>query len=543
MSHDGPSSGEPEYLSSDAPTTPLERSPRRGRRPALLIGGAVAIAGLAGGAAWAWSAYSSTGPQPSEALPADTLGYAAIDLDPSGKQKIAAIRMLRQFPAFRDEVDLDTDDDLRERFVEEALADADCDLDYAEDVEPWLGQRFAVAAVPGEEKPDPVFVLQVNDSDAADAGLTALRDCGDGSDEGAWEIRGDWAVVAETAEVAEATADAATDSALADDGDYQQWTGAAGDPGILTAYAAPAAGAALGELLTGQGLGALGAPGLPTGSDPLSPDELPSDGVPPELEQAFEDFGGAALAVRFADGALEVEVATAGTEDLDYASEDGADVVSTLPEDTAVALGFGFSEGWGEVALDNLEQRLGPDAADALAFVESQLGLALPEDLETVLGESMALSLGGDFDAAALAQTPDGSDVPVGAKIRGDAEGIEDVLDKLQAAAGPGGDLILGTDSEGDVVAVGPNEDYRAELLEEGDLGGSDAYEGVVRESDRATAVFFVNFDVNDWLDSVVRQQGDAGLAENIEPLEAAGVSAWQDGEDNHVLFRLTTEG
>ncbi len=39
----------------------------------------------------------------------------------------------------------------------------------------------------------------------------------------------------------------AADSSLADDGDFQQWTDAAGDDGIMAMYAAPAAGAYLAD--------------------------------------------------------------------------------------------------------------------------------------------------------------------------------------------------------------------------------------------------------------------------------------------------------
>ena len=533
MSHDVPSSGEPEYLSSGDPTVPPERRPRSGPRWAFVAGGAIALVGLVGGAVWAWTAYAGTGPQPSEALPADTLGYAAVDLDPSGKQKIEAIRILRKFPAFTDAVDVDTEDDLRERIVDEALAGSDCDLDYGDDFEPWLGQRFGVAALPGDEQPDPVFVLQVTDADGAEEGLDAVAACS-GDEEASWEIRGEWAVVAETEDVARDAADAAAEASLADDETFQRWTDAAGDPGIITAYAAPDAGPAVGDLLQQQGLGDAAG---------LAPEGMaPEGGLSSDLDGAFQDFGGAALTVRFADGALEVEGASAGTEEAGYASEAGADVVSTLPDDTAVAFGIGLEEGWGEAILDRAEDELGPDAEEGVQFFESQLGLDLPDDLETLLGESAAVALGGDFDAQALAQSSDGSDVPIGAKIQGDAEEIADILDKLQAAAGPDGEQVLGTDSEDDVVSVGPNGDYREDLLEDGDLGGNEVYQDVVREADKAAAVLFVNFDAGDWLSDLVREQGDPEAVENVDPLEAAGLSTWLDEEEAHALFRVTTE-
>ncbi len=141
----------------------------------------------AGGAAAAAVWWSSTGAQPAEALPDSTLGYASIDLDPSGEQKVEALKILKKFPAFNDEIDLDTDDDIRQKMFEEFDLGEACDgLDYEDDIEPWLGDRAAVAAVDtGEDTPVAAFVLQVKDEGAAEDGLAKIKDCaGESGDEG-----------------------------------------------------------------------------------------------------------------------------------------------------------------------------------------------------------------------------------------------------------------------------------------------------------------------------------------------------------------------
>ena len=46
---------------------------------------------------------------------------------------------------------------------------------------------------------------------------------------------------------------------------------------------------------------------------------------------------------------------------------------------------------------------------------------------------------------------------------------------------------VLDTDSEGDTVVIGPNEDYRKELLGDGGLGDNDVFKDVVREADDAS--------------------------------------------------------
>ncbi len=161
--------GGPEYLdqSGGDPVGAAESgsgSGGGGRRTALVAGGAVVGLALVGGGVWAAMSFFSTGAQPAEALPAGTIGYASIDLDPSGGQKIEAFRMIQKFPAIEKELDgLDADDDLLAKAFEDL--EEECDLTYEDDVKPWLGYRFAVAAVDlGDDLPAPVGVVQVTDA-------------------------------------------------------------------------------------------------------------------------------------------------------------------------------------------------------------------------------------------------------------------------------------------------------------------------------------------------------------------------------------------
>ena len=243
-----------------------------GRKRVLLIGGAAAVLAVVGVGAWAAVSFLSTGAQPDEALPSSTLGYASIDLDPSGGQKIEALKTLNKFPAFKDEIGLDTDDDIRQRIFEEFEKDAECGLDYAQDIEPWLGDRMAVAAVDtGGNTPAPVFVVQVKDADKADVGLAKVRDCGGDDDAlattGGWVFDGDWAIIAEDQETAQAVSDLTDKGNLADDPEYQDLTSAAGDIGIVNLYVAPEAGQHLADLMGGAGmLGGMGLGGMGLGA-------------------------------------------------------------------------------------------------------------------------------------------------------------------------------------------------------------------------------------------------------------------------------------
>lgn len=524
----GEGTGQPEYLEQGS-GSPLAAdssasSARGGKRRALLVGGGLAALALIGVGSWAAVSFFATGAQPAEALPDSTLGYVSVDLDPSGSQKLDAMRMLKKFPSIDEQIDLDTDDDLKERLFEEMGLEESCaGVTYADDVEPWLGDRAAVAMIDlGEDASTPVAAIQLSDAAAAKDGLAVLQECA-GGDEGGWAISGDWVVVAETTSIADRVVEETESGSLSEDADYQKWTDEVGDSGILNMYAAPEAGAYLADSMDGMfGLGGLGGTA--------------------ELTEALEDFAGMAMTVRFDDGGVELAFASDASPMGKAAptSDAGGDVIATLPEDTAVALGLGLTEGWFGDVLDQLAGYSGGmSVEDLIEEAQQETGLELPEDAETLTGESAALALGGGFDPEALVNSASGSDVPFGIKVKGDAEAIETVLDKLRATV-PAGELDISSDSDGDMVAFGPNADYVDEILGDGSLGDLDAYQDVVAESDNAGAVLFVNFNASSWLDSFL--DSDPELARNLEPLAALGMSGWIDGDVSHAVLRLSTD-
>ena len=104
-----------------------------------------------------------------------------VDLDPSAGQKLELFRLLKKFPdtAGLQGTDADFGGWLVRRLSEAGTGGG---IDFAHDVQPWLGQRFAVAAVPavgaaaGSDSPvQPVVVLQESDEKAASAAMDKLR--------------------------------------------------------------------------------------------------------------------------------------------------------------------------------------------------------------------------------------------------------------------------------------------------------------------------------------------------------------------------------
>lgn len=493
----------------------------------VLVGAAVLGLGLTGAGVWAVASFLGTGAQPAEALPAGTLGYASIDLDPSGGQKLEALKTLKKFPAFEDNIGIGTKDDIREWVFEEFKKDSGCgDIDYATDVEPWLGDRAAVAAVDtGDDAPTPVIVLQVTDADRAETGLALFQEC-NGADEvadpdGGWVINGDWAVIAETTALAQSVADDAERSSLADDATYRKWTGEVGDSGIASFYAAPAAGAHL-----GQDFGVFGTSAAEEESG---------------LSSALADFAGMAATVRFDGGAVELE--SAGDPGFRLLLNDsGGEMISTLPEDTAAALGLGLADGWLRPMVERFAASGGPDADELMRQMSRELDVDVPADIETLAGESLAVSVGSDFDLESFFSLGDGSGVPIATKVKGDPGAIEIVLEKLRNLAGSEVATLTASESEGDLISVGPDDRYRAAVLADGGLGDSDVFRDVVREPSAASLVVFVSFDAGGgWLERLVGP--DPELTQNLAPLAGFGLSAWQDEDDTvHAVMRVTTD-
>lgn len=556
----GPPLGPPppptDYLQSGGPAPePSPGGPRgRGRRIAAIVGG-VAVVALIGGGAWAWNFWFNQGPQPAEALPADTLAYVSIDLDPTGEQQIEAVETLRKFPVIKEELDFDLGarDDIKRWIFEKAQEEGDVcpDLDYEDDLKPWLGDRFAFAIVDrDDEEPAPVLVAQIKDEHKAADGIEALARCGeetadeldvDKAELGGYAFSGDWVVVAETEDIAKDIVADAEDDPLADNDDFEELTEAAGDSGVLTAYAAPEAGRALmdtvGEdILTGItsefGGGAAG------------------EEFAEQFTQAIEDFPGAAGSLRFDDGAVQFELATGElsdeTKDLAMTGGSGAgDVVSGLPDSTVATVALSLPEGWADVLLDQLgpviEEESGMSLEEALAEIEQESGLSLPEDVETLLGESVAVAVDSSIDAEVF-EHEDPSLLPAGIRIKGDPEEIEEVLDKIRTRIGPEAAEFLVSETDGDYVLIGTNEDYVDKLAEGGHLGDDDTFRDVVDRPGDASQIFFVDFDAEDWLVDLFEDADEDEAAENVDKLRAFGVSTWSEGDELHLSVKLTTD-
>jgi hypothetical protein len=542
-----PSWSVPPARSDDVETVgPPVRAARGSRRTSVVAGVAVAVVAVLGGGAFAaYSVLNGGGPHPEDVLPSSTIGVISVDLDPSAGQKISAIRSIRKFPALKDALGLQADDDLREFAFDKILEQGDCHgVDFNKDIKPWLGKRAAFGAVDlGDADPAPVLALQVSDPTKAAKKFAAVVDCTDPQDF-AFVVGEDYLIASDSADHAKAILDDGARHPLADDPSYQKWTGEVGDAGVVNFYVSGAAGKYFSDLVDqfGPGFG----PGVEEGF--ASSGGAAGAAVGPRVAgtDPFKDFKGMAGTMRFADGGMELAVATGGTTDL----SDGRVVgprMSRLPEDTAIALGFGVPKDFAQTLVDRLGAFGGP-SGNLADEVESETGMKVPDDLQTLLGESLSFSLGGDAPAS-LDSVDSPDQVPAGLLIHGDPDRIKAVISTIEDHVGTSlADIPLVLDSSDDAVVIATSQAYADELLAGGSLGSADRYRSAVPDADKASGVLYLDFDSkwrNAITDLVAGEDGDdAGRTfdENTKPLKSVGISSWNDGGVTHTLLKLATD-
>ena len=526
MSTNEPVHGEPEVLDQGTTAT----GPRGPRRTGLLVAAAVAVVAAVGAGGWAVAQLRSTGTLPTSALPADTVAFVGLDLDPSAAQKLEAVSILRKFPGLRDQLG-QTGGDLRERLFEELTGGGGCPgLDFASDIAPWLGDRVAVAGVPdGRRSAASVVVVQVRDQAAARQGVRKLAGCGSPPAESpGLSFIGDYAVVAQTQALARRVAADATRAPLSDVAQYQRWMQRVGDPGIVTMYASPRAGS-----LVQRGLRKT------AGTD---------GAAAPQLSDLAKAFQGAAAVIRFHDGEVELEgVAASTTAAPGPRSRVGA-MTTNLPATTAAVAAVRLPPRSTRSAVHGFIRGVAvgsgmPTSRLTRAF-SRRTGLRLPGDLVTVLGRGVAISVDGGLDLHAVQRSKNPASVPVALQLAGDPTRIVAVVRRLTPAAGPVGRQIAVRSGQ-DGVVVGLNRAYTDQVLAPGGLGSTLDFTEVVPDAERADSILYLNLDTGRGLGSQLADLvsgGDPSVAANLAPLRAVGASAWQQDGLSHALVRLSTE-
>ncbi len=514
----------PEVLDSASPTWSVlpgydgADAPARGRRGRRGVVAAVVVAALlvSGGAYAAWSRLNGSGPQPADVLPASTVAVAEVDLDPSAGQKLALFNLLRKFP---DSAGLKDSDKTFGDWLVRKLAESgsgDDTLDFAKDVEPWLGKRFAVAAVPapagtgsGGSGVDAVLVLQETDQAAASAAMEKVR--AHGSTLGYAFLDGFLVVTPDSAKGAERVVADAQKSALSAASDFTADVASLGSDEVVTAWVD--AGRA-GQLVKDQ-MGALG--GDAAGLDWLSPLSgglggpfaawkgrwvLGVHATSDSVEMRMRSFGGAAN---------PVEPAVR----LQHVVADPIAVVAVSGAGDAVA------RSWQTMSSSPMYSQLADQA--------KMIGLELPGDLQKLLGDQLTASLSGDD----LARQPRW----LVAATSKDPSAGKAVLDKLLAVAGAS-DLPFTTTVSGDTLYVGSSSSViggATSTSSASALSGDDLFQAAVADPDHAQSLIYVDL-AKVW---TLAKAAGADLPAEVEHVKAVGMTSTNDGTSSDATLRI----
>jgi hypothetical protein len=489
----------------DAPT-----GRRRGR--ALVAGiAAVAVLVTAGGAYAAWSRLNGNGPQPAEVLPAGTVAFAEVDLDPSAGQKLALLNLLHKFPDSSGLRSSDKDfGDWLVRRLSEAGSSGDA-IDFGKDVEPWLGKRFAVAAVPapkgagtGGSGVDAVLVVQETDQKAAAAAMDKLR--AHGSEHLGYAFASGYLVVTPDSDkgAARVVADA-QQAPLSADSRFTSDVDSLGSDQVVTAWVdAAKAGALIKDSL-----------GSVAGADTSQLDAL--------LGATWK--GRWVLGIHAADQSIEMRMRTYGAGSS--ASPAAPVKLAHVSPDAFAVLAV---SGYGRAVSEQWKQLSSAPGYSQLADQAAQLGLTLPADLVALVGDQLTVSVGGD---------PTRTPSILAAATSKDPQAGKAVLDKLLALAGPGDGLGISTGIDGDTLYVGSSPDVVAAgkgSAAAAKVTDSDLFRAAVADPDHAQAIVYVNL-VKLW--SSLKASGASVGSPDLQNIKAVGLSATTSGGDSDVTVRV----
>ncbi|OYN90923.1 hypothetical protein [Parenemella sanctibonifatiensis] len=460
-----------------------------------MVAGVVALAVLVTGSVFAVNALTGAKDQAAaKALPAQTVLYLNIDLDPAMDQQTQLRDFVAKFPQLQ-EYESEADN-YKQAIVESLLRSSQQAPEQWSDFEPWLGDSISFALIDnGGEEPLIAFVFASKDDDKAkELAPTAFnRIIGEG--EFGLTVKDGFVILAENQANADAVVSGAENSTLDDNDAFTGDLDAVGDTGLGVVWV---------DTPKLQGM-------LP---------EYSEVSVAPRM----------AAAVRFDDSVLEI----AGVY-RDFPDEvpdiEGLDsLVTSLPEGTVMAGAVSNPDKQIQQALESLEAT--PEGADILEGIQeaaSQYGLTFPDDLYALLGSEVVFAADGSVD--------DNQMPTFGMVSRTDPAAAQEVIGKLPP------ELELASASGDETFAVASNQAYAEQLAAgDGKLGDSDQFKQAVPDAKGATSVIY--FDA----DRAVELLNTTGTSDEetesvLGPLTSVGASTSQvDSKNGEFSVRIVTD-
>ncbi|MEV8632910.1 DUF3352 domain-containing protein [Streptosporangium sp. NPDC051023] len=486
----------PDFLGSGQPPAPPAK---KGKGWLIAVIAALVVALVGGGGAFAVSLLSGGGTQPHDVLPGDALGYVRLDLDPAANQKLALFSIARKFSVTKSSF---SGDDPRKALFDLLKQDSGNleKVNYATDVEPWLGDRVGVAVLaPAKTGGEPGFVVavQVTDETKAKAGIAKLMNGG----KYGIAFREDYALLAETQDQADQAVKAAP---LSDNANFSDDLNALGETGVLSFWVDAGRVAGFAPELAAQN---------------------------PEALAQIKNVR-VAGALRFDGDYVELAGVTRGAQNLDMGQPE-VSKIGALPASTAAAVSF---SGLGDIVGKQWTQILKSADQSGAGFqqfadqAQQTYGLKLPDDLTTLLGKNLTLAL----DANGL----DGNQPKFGARITTDPAKAQEVVGKVEkflADSGTAVPQLAKVPGDGTFV-LASSQEYAAELAKDGGLGDDEGFKLAVPDADKATFAAYVDLDK---IEKLYLQNLQGEEKANLQVLKAVGISGTQTGPDATFSLRL----
>ncbi|MEV5408361.1 DUF3352 domain-containing protein [Thermopolyspora sp. NPDC052614] len=496
-----------------------QEPPRKKRGWILAVVTAIIVALLGGGGYAAVNLLSGGGAQPQDVLPGNALAYIRLDLDPAANQKVALFNLARKFTVTKDSF---TGDDPRKAVIEMLKQSSPQlkDIDYAKDIEPWLGQRVGIAILAPKQsggEPQVVAAVQVTDQEAARAGIAKLN--GKDSDT-AVAFRDDYALIGDDKGLIDQTA--AGGETLGQNADFSGDMSALGEPGVLSFWMDLDAVAKASGALTAQ------------------------------QQQSLKQIEGArfAGALRFDSSYAELAGVVRGAKNIVTGEPAGAQLTG-LPASTVGALsisglGEALTKQWAEIMkmADASASPGGQTFQQQVDALQQGTGLRLPQDLATLLGKNVTLAL----DEQGLDQQ-----IPnIGARLATDPAAAEQVVAKLERALNQaatatgtttgtatgtttGAPQIFKAKGDGTYI-IASSQQYADQLAKGGTLGDSEAFQTAVPNADEATFALFVDLDK---LEKLYLQNLQGDERANVQVLRAVGMSGSSTADQANFSLRV----
>src|SRR5829696_2039661 len=206
--------------------SPMRRRLPLGSRLLALLALLAALVAAGCGSSDQTTASIGSGPDPATLAPVDAILYGELVVRPEGDMRDDAAAAVRKVGV------VDDPGAALRRLVDLVLAESDDeDFTYADNVEPWLGQRAGGFLVLVDDEPEGAFAFEVADRDELDAEIARERDSRELRRGGTYEgieydldedtgepsgVVGDFLVVASSLEAFRVAVDASRDDSLAD---------------------------------------------------------------------------------------------------------------------------------------------------------------------------------------------------------------------------------------------------------------------------------------------------------------------------------------